>query len=358
MYSPEAGRPYDKDIDYQMRRSSRPTETIPCWRCRVASSAVAGDVVWRPRPLLRRRPWPNFEWDATAGVASMSDCWWPVMWLIVTICDRWCGCVTAVTVMGIPARPGSDMMNNLMLDHRWLVRSWVGLPVVGSFLCYIPGCRFGITVDYRWPVQLYYYTISHSTIIGEGVPLSSIFPILDTRSAGGRAIRWPGIFYDCSPDVCVVPVWRLFWWGGHADAATVLLLSAATVPTLQLHYPARCQAVSMQPLTIGRRSSSRCFLDGPDWWLWPPVLIPISCQMQFRPSFTFMSLRRISMCRRLRFRPRRLCQTVIAVCWHCCSIVHRPGRRYMIRWRRTARSTAQRIVRGSDAGSTFSNGFR
>ena len=43
------------------------------------------------------------------------------------------------------------------------------LPVVGSFLCYIPGCRFGLTVDYWWRVQLYYYTVSHY-VIGEGVP--------------------------------------------------------------------------------------------------------------------------------------------------------------------------------------------
>ena len=43
----------------------------------VASSAVAGDVtvgVAFPADFAERRPWPTFECDATAGVASMEDC--------------------------------------------------------------------------------------------------------------------------------------------------------------------------------------------------------------------------------------------------------------------------------------------
>ena len=30
--------------------------------------------MWHAKPLLRRRPWPNREYDATVGVASISDC--------------------------------------------------------------------------------------------------------------------------------------------------------------------------------------------------------------------------------------------------------------------------------------------
>ena len=97
---------------------------------------LAGDI----RPLLGTSCGVPGRCWVVAGVASMSDCWWPVMWLIVTICDRWCDCVTAVAMMGIPvpARPGSDMMNNIMLYSR--------LPV--QFLCCI-SCWLFLGVGFR-----------------------------------------------------------------------------------------------------------------------------------------------------------------------------------------------------------------
>ena len=98
---------------------------------------LAGYIVWHLRPLLGTSCGVRGScWGGVLGriLSEMS----PLVWHPCrTVGDRWCDCVTAATVMGIPAPTRSDMMNSLMLD-------------------------------YWWPVRLYYYTVSHSAVVVGG----------------------------------------------------------------------------------------------------------------------------------------------------------------------------------------------